>query len=442
MEIYVDETLFTLHINPYYLRLNFPHLLHEDDDASAQYDLASGFLTVTLTKAVPGQHFEDLDLLAKLLAPRKTEQGPLIEVLDSDPNITTDEDELVARASGLSLDHEEILEAAENDWQLKQDVPEPLSSLKTVAEEHYGFLDLYSGYFRHVEHASNEVNELGTEAETCPPQERRRKRLLHEEEKWDGEHYMADFADDEYIQELIHWEHPHTGPLDVFEYTEDEKATMLRLPRKEYLTTPSQTHNLHLTLLTLLFAYAYESRTTQRDPTSESGWTIGSLVPAFSALDPPPYSDTTGNSNSLTFAPSELAVTLAASYRRSLAFPLYRSFALAEKCREDIAGFLAGGKRMVLRCLLELKHILDHHEVYYVYSKIWVDDFCLWIQTYTQDDVLGGLSHAIRTLRIEKSLIGWDLEELERLTQGEDERSPDSDDESESEVERMLPAQL
>ena len=34
----------------------------------------------------------------------------MIEVLDSDQNITTDEDELVARASGLSLDHEEILE--------------------------------------------------------------------------------------------------------------------------------------------------------------------------------------------------------------------------------------------------------------------------------------------------------------------------------------------
>lgn len=116
----MDETLFTLHINPYYLRLNFPHLLHEDDEASAQYDLASGFLTVTLTKAVPGQYFEDLDLLAKLLAPRKTEQGPLIEVLDSDQNITTDEDELVARASTLSLDHEEILEGKKTTSALEQ----------------------------------------------------------------------------------------------------------------------------------------------------------------------------------------------------------------------------------------------------------------------------------------------------------------------------------
>ena len=44
----------------------------------------------------------------------------------------------------------------------------------------------------------------------------------------------------------------------------------------------------------------------------------------------------------------------------------------------DVAGFLARGKRVVARCLLEMKDILDRHDVYYVYSKIWVDDFCVW----------------------------------------------------------------
>lgn len=145
------------------------------------------------------------------------------------------------------------------------------------------------------------------------------------------------------------------------------------------LATPSQTHQLYLTLLTLLFAYAYESRTTQLDPTPESGWTVSSLVPAFSALDTPPYSPTPQLSPE-SFDASELATTFTASYRRSLAFPLFRSWALAERCRADAAAFLRGGKRMVVRCLLELKDILDHHEVYYVYSKIWVDDFCVWIQ--------------------------------------------------------------
>jgi protein SHQ1 len=72
-------------VNPYYLRLNFPHNLLEDDASSAQYDGSSGYLTVTLTKEVKGLEFEDLDLLAKLLAPRQTKNQttPSIEVLAS-----------------------------------------------------------------------------------------------------------------------------------------------------------------------------------------------------------------------------------------------------------------------------------------------------------------------------------------------------------------------
>lgn len=49
---------------------------------------------------------------------------------------------------------------------------------------------MHTGYFRHVEHAENEVNELGVDAEICPPEERRQRRLQHEEQKWDEDHYM------------------------------------------------------------------------------------------------------------------------------------------------------------------------------------------------------------------------------------------------------------
>ena len=176
---------------------------------------------------------------------------------------------------------------------------------------------------------------------------------------------------------------------------------MLRLPRKECqfflfmytligwlnghvdLATETQTHQLYLTLLTMLFAYAYDSRTTQHDPTPESGWTISTLVPAFSALDPPSYLSSM-QTPSEPFALPELVATFTASYRRALAFPLFRSFALAEACRADVARLLARGKRVVARCLLEVKDVLDHHEVYYVYSKIWVDDFCVWVLAYAR----------------------------------------------------------
>lgn len=212
----------------------------------------------------------------------------------------------------------------------------------------------------------------------------------------------ADYADDDHIQELLQWTNPHVAATEEVEYTEREKLAMIRLPRKECkfrilyissishysqtpdLTTPIQTHYLYLTLVTLLFSFAYESRTTQHDPTPESAWTICNLTPAFSALDPPSSRlplCSTQVSDPRTFSLEEISTTLVPSYRRALAFPLYRSFGLADTCRTDVSRILLKGKKTVVRCLLEMKDILDHHEVYYVYSKVWVDDFCSWIQS-------------------------------------------------------------
>ncbi|TFY59537.1 hypothetical protein EVJ58_g5721 [Rhodofomes roseus] len=446
VEINIDETLFSVHVNPYFLRLSFPHPLKGDEDASASYDASSGYLTVTLTKETPGQEFKDLDLLAKLLAPRPTEQQqPVIEVLSSE-DATADaendiDEELAQRAQQLTLEQQEILR--ENDWQLPQEVPEPLPQLKTAPDYRYGFMDMHTGYLRHVAHTENEVNELGGDAETCPPSERRERRLKHEDEKWDEEYYMADYVEDEYIQELLHWQNPHTGVSDDdFQYSEEENATMLRLPRKEYLATPQQTHNLYLTLVTLLFSYAYDCRTTQHDPTPESAWTLSVLTPAFSALDPAPYSADPPPPNLSSFSTPELSATFAASYRRALAFPLYRSWKLAERCRADVAALLGRGKRVVARCLFEMKHVLDHHEVYYVYSKVWTDDFCVWTLAYASDETLRELAAAVKLLNMEKAMIGWDIDDLEGSAREAMEREPDSDDESESEIERMLPAPL
>lgn len=102
----------TVHINPYFLRLNFSHRVLEDDESSAKYDPGSGHLTVTLTKENKGQVFKDLDLLAKLLAPRPTGSlnGPTIEVIGTQDAPRTDEDDLAESVRTLSLDHEDILE--------------------------------------------------------------------------------------------------------------------------------------------------------------------------------------------------------------------------------------------------------------------------------------------------------------------------------------------
>lgn len=39
--------------------------------------------------------------------------------------------------------------------------------------------------------------------------------------------------DDESIREMLTWKHPYVTNADEFQYTEEEKLAMLRLPRRE-----------------------------------------------------------------------------------------------------------------------------------------------------------------------------------------------------------------
>ncbi|KAJ7881388.1 SHQ1 protein-domain-containing protein [Mycena olivaceomarginata] len=406
VETHVDDTLFTVHINPYFLRLNFSYPIVEDEQSTAKYDPSSGYLTVTLTKEVKGQVFPDLDLLSKLLAPRPSQPAPLIEVIGQEEDDATDD--LVAQTNALSLEQDEILLAAENDWQIPQEIPTADPPISTSLTQTYGFLNLHSGYFKHVGH---------TENETCTVRERRLKRWKHEDEKWDEEHYMADYADDEYIQELIIWENPRLFDSSPFQFTDAENLALLNLPRKEYLTDTRQTKNLYLTLVTILFSYAYETRTTQGDSTPESAWTICSLVPAFSALDSPPYSAPTTSSATPTSPPILSPLPLLPSL----------SLLCAGRNRADVAALFLLGKRTILRVLLETKFILDHHEVYYVYSKIWLEDFCVWVQSFASDDTLREIGAALQSLQVPK---------LSRAATREVQtREVDSDDESDEEAE-------
>ncbi|KIJ30310.1 hypothetical protein M422DRAFT_187329 [Sphaerobolus stellatus SS14] len=247
LELDVQSTLFTLHVNPYFLRLTFPHSLIEDDDSSALYDPGTGYLTVTLTKENLGQDFGDLGLLGRLIAPEQNvrEMTSGIEVLDSDEVKVDGVDRLVNDTRKLTLDEERaiFLEAEKNDWRLPQAIPSntPQVNLSTSLQKTYGFLDLHSGYFRGASYSQNEANDLGGDAETLPPDGRAKRGEERVEQKWDEDYYLrvpphySDYVNDEEIQELIRWRHPFSPPIPLssLEFTEDEKMAMLRLPRRE-----------------------------------------------------------------------------------------------------------------------------------------------------------------------------------------------------------------
>ena len=70
-EVDIDECQLSIFCPPYLLKLVLPGPLVDDERARASYDPgeAGGTLTVHAPKAAPGQHFPDLDLTARLLAP-------------------------------------------------------------------------------------------------------------------------------------------------------------------------------------------------------------------------------------------------------------------------------------------------------------------------------------------------------------------------------------
>lgn len=78
-------------------RLQLPGNIIEDEQSTANYDIATGIFTIKVTKETSGEHFEDLDLLTKLLARRgevkpaaATPQKPLIEVISSTTEMQDD----------------------------------------------------------------------------------------------------------------------------------------------------------------------------------------------------------------------------------------------------------------------------------------------------------------------------------------------------------------
>jgi hypothetical protein len=98
--------------------------------------------------------------------------------------------------------------------------------------------------------------------------------------------------------------------------------------------------------------------------TVESGWTICKLSSSLSYLDE--Y--------------HSLSKCLESFIRRALTYPLYRNFDLAQQCIRDVCTILLTGKDSVIRCLLEMKFVLEHSQDRYLLCKLFIDDYAVWIQ--------------------------------------------------------------
>eukprot|EP01133_Synstelium_polycarpum_P001139 gene1139-1301_t len=115
---------------------------------------------------------------------------------------------------------------------------------------------------------------------------------------------------------------------------------------------------------------------------------------------------------------TSLKSTIVAGFRRSLAFPLYRSWNLNMRVLEDTKAIFQLGKRCLLKSLLHIRRCLESHETKYYLNRLYIDDYCVWLQ-YASKKKLKSLRNKLAAFTIEKVDVDWPLEAYEKLVEEE-----------------------
>lgn len=388
----VADEIFVFSLAPYYLRLRLPHCVVEDEHMNSTYDLESSQVVCKVSKLNRGEYFEDLDMLSKLLMTKQQSEnyqrglrGPLIEEVESQSKNAED---------------------PEFDWELVQKVPDQSVNSNIT----YGFNNQYKDRVLVSLHAGNEVNEL-LEPEATTPGDRIELMRASTLEKFNPDHYYADFVDDSIIAELLAYEFKESMVTD-----EAMKDRLLKLGNRTHLI--SNLKSIYLGLVPLVFAWAYDNRTNMGDTTVESSWTIGKLCPAMCYL----FND--------YYRMQDLVTDCT---ERALTQPLYRHWQLIIAVWGDVCRVFKAGRQGLLVVLLRLLEIFEN-DLHYCYREVLLVDYCIWLQ-HSSDGVLNSLRVELErvTGSMSKASVRMDLQDIEKsgVPRVVSEPEVDSDDETE-----------
>ncbi|KAL7545407.1 hypothetical protein ACHAWF_008753 [Thalassiosira exigua] len=364
-----------------------------------------GTLVVTLRKEQE-EFWQDLDLLGRLQQPMQQHNEEHISPTKGKGNGPLIQE--VTEGEGGNKGHENEMPESK--------VLEDLLSIKHKRPT-YGLFQNFSNVFRDYarEGLAHEMLECPNPDEACElanendshsmHQHRREMRLEAEQAKFDPDRYLNDLCVEEEgdmifdaaISMKPHW--TGAGPSSSADkpvvdltnqlsqlstsdgqttfFTSEESHLLSTIQTKNIPTqlTLEQKRSALLTLTDILFAYAYDHRTTDGDPTVESSWTVMILSPSLSWLEcyNHPY-DT-------------ILDVVRMSIRRSLIYPYLRSYSLARKVFEDVAHIINGGRRIIIRCLLHLHEIMKRSECHYLFNKMYIDPLIGWIQQCGESEV-------------------------------------------------------
>nr|XP_045717920.1 protein SHQ1 homolog isoform X1 [Mirounga angustirostris] len=396
-DVYFEGVDFKFYAKPYFLRLTLPGRVVENGSEQGSYDTDKGIFTIRLPKETPGQHFEGLNMLTALLAPRKSRTAKaLVEEIGA------------SEVSEGGVEDED----GEFDWEIEQSPYEEASEGALNPQYHYGFGNLRSRVFQRLQDELSDVIDI-KDPDFTPAAERRQKRLAAELAKFDPDHYLADFFEDEAVEQVLKY---NPWWIDIYSemmaslgksqeqedhaalvsFSEEEKYQLRKFVNKSYLLDKRAHRQVYYSLIDILLAYCYETRVTEGEKNVESAWNIRKLSPTLC------WFETWTNVH-------EILVSFG---RRVLCYPLYRHFKLVMKAYRDTIKILQLGKSAVLKCLLDVHKIFQENDPAYILNDLYISDYCVWIQK-AKSKKLATLAEALKEVSLTKAQLGLDLEALE-----------------------------
>ena len=116
--------------------------------------------------------------------------------------------------------------------------------------------------------------------ENASIEKRTKMRIEQEQEKFDDDHYLADYFDDtEVIESTLLTYKPD---FNDDEFTDKQMEVLKSLPKRTYALDKEQKLFAYLGLVDILFAYCYNNRINCGEKNVESGWTIAKLSSTLS----------------------------------------------------------------------------------------------------------------------------------------------------------------
>lgn len=410
----------TVHFSspPYLLVLQFaPYKFHATAaEACARYEptVDQGTVFLSLRKETAGVTWSNLDLLGQWTKPQNRTAGGARWL------------QQVVVANVEDANKAMMRDEMEEEEEEEEEPDESTTAAATIQhDEGYGFLRRFHGIYTDLtrDGLAKEMLEIpwttsiddnntpssrllalavdDDDDDTLTVHHRRREmRLEMENDKFDVDRYWQDFdIVEDYVYQCamsfpVHWakngnvDNPNALAAQLSNlslkqsqtqqssfFTEQERLQLVSIPYPllDKSINDDQARCLVAGLVDLLFAYVYDHMTTSGDPTVESAWTVSTLSATLACLE-----DWLDDKSEAT-KPLLMAVGHSC-LRRSLIYPYLRNFEFGCHCWKQVQQILDKGMRCVIRCLLQLRSILDHSELYYLGNKLWLDPYLAWLQ--------------------------------------------------------------